>query len=154
VIRLTVERRSRVAKAEIERRLRAMTRALQIDNLEVSFVLTTDEQIQKLNKEYRGKDKPTDVLAFAQREGEFGSLAGALLGDVIVSVPTAERQARAAGKPLLDELTMLLAHGLLHLLGWDHDTAAKDRRMRAETDRLCRAASQRTDRKREKGSQS
>jgi probable rRNA maturation factor len=148
VIRLTIERRSKVTRAEILRRLSVMARVLQIEDLEVSFVLTGDEQIQKLNKEYRGKDRPTDVLAFAQREGEFGSLAGELLGDVIVSVPTAERQARAAGKALLDELTMLLAHGLLHLLGWDHETAAKDRRMRAETERLCKAASQSTEKKR------
>lgn len=154
MITLTVEGRSKVPRAEIVRRLEAMVKALQIENLEVSFVLTSDEQIQKLNREYRGKDKPTDVLAFAQREGEFGSLAGELLGDVIVSVPTAERQARAAGKTLMDELTMLLAHGLLHLLGWDHDTAAKDRRMRAETDRLVSAASQRPHRKSARRAQS
>jgi probable rRNA maturation factor len=57
-----------------------------------------------------------------------------------VSIPTARRQAIAGGRPLGPELTMLLAHGLLHLLGWDHDTPAKDRRMRRETDRLCAAA--------------
>jgi hypothetical protein len=63
-----------------------------------------------------------------------------VLGDVIVSVPTARKQADERGAGVLDEVTMLLAHGLLHLLGWDHDTPAKDRRMRAETDRLCQAA--------------
>lgn len=73
-------------------------------------------------------------------EGEFGALAGDVLGDVIVSVPTAAKQARAARKDVLSEVTMLLAHGLLHLLGWDHDTAAKDRKMKAETERLCLAA--------------
>src|SRR5438105_13479191 len=93
---------------------------------------------------YRGKDKPTDVLAFPMREGDFGrlhaGLPAGLLGDVIVSVPTAKRQARAAKKDLLEEITMLMAHGLLHLLGWDHDTAAKDRAMRAETERLIAAS--------------
>jgi probable rRNA maturation factor len=74
------------------------------------------------------------------REGEHAELAGDVLGDVIVSVPTAMRQASERGAAVIDEVTMLLAHGLLHLLGWDHDTAAKDRRMRAETDRLCAAA--------------
>src|SRR5262249_7231225 len=83
---------------------------------------------------------PTDVLAFALREGEHGALAGNMLGDVIVSVPTASRQAKAAKRPLLDEVTMLVAHGILHLLGWDHETDAKDEAMRAETNRLCRAA--------------
>ncbi|MCL2723960.1 MAG: rRNA maturation RNase YbeY [Polyangiaceae bacterium] len=117
-----------------------MIRVLQLNKFDISFVLTTDEQVHQLNKIYRKKDRPTDVLAFAMHEGEFGALAGNVLGDVIVSVPTARRQAEARGVRVLDEVTMLLAHGLLHLLGWDHDTTAKDRRMRAETDRLCAAA--------------
>lgn len=135
--------RARVDRAEIVRRAGAMMTALQLTKEEVSIVLTGDEQIQDLNRIYRNKDRPTDVLAFAQREGEHPLLAGDLLGDVIVSVDTANRQASANHCPLLDELTMLVAHGILHLLGWDHETAAKDRRMRAETDRLCAAASKR-----------
>jgi probable rRNA maturation factor len=107
---------------------------------EISFVLTDDKNIRRLNKVYRNIDRPTDVLAFALREGDFAELAGAALGDVIVSVPTARKQALERGASVLDEITMLLAHGLLHLLGWDHDTPARDRRMRAETDRLCEAA--------------
>ena len=126
--------------AEVRRRARAMLKALQLTKEEFSLVLTSDEQIHKLNKLYRSKDRPTDVLAFAQREGEFADFAGDLLGDVIVSVPTARRQASAANRELLDEVTMLVAHGLLHLLGWDHETEATDRQMRAETDRLCIAA--------------
>jgi probable rRNA maturation factor len=129
-----------LTRPEILRRVRAMIKLLQLDKAEVSFVLTNDERIHQLNKIYRGKDRPTDVLAFAMHEGEFGALAGHVLGDVIVSVPTARKQAKAHKKSVLEEVTMLLAHGLLHLLGWDHDTDAKDRRMRAETDRLCAAA--------------
>jgi probable rRNA maturation factor len=129
-----------VVRAEVERRLKAMLRALQLEESELSIVLTNDTHIHELNKLYRGKDKPTDVLAFAMREGEFSSLAGDILGDVIVSVPTAVRQAQERGVETLAEVTMLLAHGLLHLLGWDHDTAAKDRAMRKETERLVAAA--------------
>jgi probable rRNA maturation factor len=140
-VHLVVERAAgRVSSTEILRRSRAMLRALQLTKEEVSIVLTGDEQIQKLNRIYRNKDKPTDVLAFAQREGEMATLAGDLLGDVIVSVPTARRQANEQERPVIDEITMLVAHGILHLLGWDHDTGKKDRRMRAETARLCRAA--------------
>jgi len=117
-----------------------MIDALQLQESEVSFVLTDDKRIHQLNKVYRGKDRPTDVLAFALQEGEFAELAGRALGDVIVSVETARKQADERKVDLLDEVTMLLAHGLLHLLGWDHQTAAEDRRMRAETERLCRAA--------------
>jgi probable rRNA maturation factor len=141
-IALTIEQgpHEGIQRAEILRRVKAMIRLLQLGKAEVSFVLTDDERIHQLNKVYRHKDRPTDVLAFAMHEGEFGELAGHLLGDVIVSVPTARRQANARRTPLLDEVTMLLAHGLLHLLGWDHETVAKDRLMKAETSRLCAAA--------------
>ena len=122
-----------------------MLAALQLKNAELSIVLTGDKQIRKLNKIYRKKDRPTDVLAFAMNEGEFGSISHAglprLLGDVIVSVETAARQASEREVVLLEEVTMLIAHGILHLLGWDHDTDAKDRAMRKETARLCAAAS-------------
>jgi probable rRNA maturation factor len=113
---------------------------LQMPRAELSVVLTGDDQIQKLNHRYRGNNRPTDVLAFAQREGALGERAGRLLGDVVVSVPTAQRQAEQRGRGVVAELTELLAHGLLHLLGYDHDTPAKDRRMRQETKRLCLAA--------------
>ncbi len=129
-----------VDKRLLQTKIRAMMNALNLVQEEVSFVLTNDEEIHQLNFLYRKIDRPTDVLAFAQREGELGHLAGTLLGDVIVSVPTARKQAKAAGHPLEEELTMLLAHGLLHLLGWDHETPAKDRRMTKETDRLRAAA--------------
>jgi probable rRNA maturation factor len=130
-----------VSRALLQRRARAMLDAVQSADKEWSILLTGDDQIQNLNRIYRKKDRPTDVLAFSQLEGEHDAQAGRLLGDVIVSVPTARRQAAAARRDLLAELTMLLAHGLLHLLGWDHVTAAEDRRMRRETQRLCDAAS-------------
>jgi probable rRNA maturation factor len=117
-----------------------MLALLQLEKMELSVLLTDDDQIQQLNKMYRAKDRPTDVLAFAMREGDFSALAGNLLGDVILSVQTAQRQANERGVPVLAEATMLLAHGLLHLVGWDHDTEKKDRAMRAEVDRLCAAA--------------
>ncbi|HEY1958563.1 MAG TPA: rRNA maturation RNase YbeY [Polyangiaceae bacterium] len=146
-VRVVVETRlgQGVRREEIERRLVRMMTALKLRNSELSVLLTGDDQIQELNRLYRKKNRPTDVLAFAMNEG--GGLPRTspaelprLLGDVIVSLPTARLQAKRAGRPALDEVTMLLAHGLLHLLGWDHETAAKDRAMRAETDRLCAAA--------------
>lgn len=129
-----------ISRADVVRRARAMLEFIQMGDRELSILLTGDNQIQKLNRIYRKKNRPTDVLAFSQHEGELGDTADRLLGDVVVSIPTARRQAEASGRDLVSELTMLLAHGLLHLLGWDHETAAKDRRMRLETDRLCAAA--------------
>jgi probable rRNA maturation factor len=130
-------------RAEIERRLRRMMTALRLGDAELSVLLTGDDQIQELNRVYRKKNRPTDVLAFAMSEGGGPRTprgAPRLLGDVIVSVPTARAQAKQARRAALDEVTMLLAHGLLHLLGWDHDTPAKDRAMRSRVDRLCEAA--------------
>jgi probable rRNA maturation factor len=129
-----------VSPVDVKRRAVAMLKATRMGDAELSLVLTGDASIQELNRTYRNKDTPTDVLAFAQREGPLGKQAGNLLGDVIVSVPTARRQARAHRRSLVAELTMLMAHGVLHLLGWDHDTESRDRLMRRETARLCKAA--------------
>jgi probable rRNA maturation factor len=141
-VRLTVEgaARGRLPRPDVLRRARAMMGALGLESRELSIVLTGDEQIRELNRVYRHKDKPTDVLSFSQLEGELADGADSLLGDVIVSIPTAERQARSRKTDLTSEVTMLLAHGLLHLVGWDHDTPAKDRKMKHETARLCAAA--------------
>lgn len=139
--RASVARRANVpSNAVLKKRLEKMLVALELPDGEVSVLLTDDREIQRLNRDYRGVDKPTDVLSFAMREGEGGRFAGDVLGDLIVSAQTCARQAREAKRPVLDEATMLLAHGLLHLLGWDHETPAKDKAMRAETDRLCVAA--------------
>jgi len=91
--------------------------------VEVSVLLTDDRDIAELNLIYRGVDRPTDVLAFPQDE--------TLLGDVVISVETAKRQAEERGKPLDDELDLLVAHGLLHLLGYDDDTPEGLERMNA-----------------------
>ena len=135
-----------VDRRTMRRRAEKMLALLERDDAELSVAFVDDATIHALNRDYRNKDKPTDVLAFAMSEGEHGHMAGCVLGDVIISAPTAQRQARAAKKTLLAECTMLLAHGLLHLLGWDHDTAVKDRAMRAETVRLIAASEARAER--------
>lgn len=96
--------------------------------VEVSVLLADDATLQALNRTYRGKDRPTDVLAFPQD--------GRVLGDVVVSVERAARQARRAGHPLEREVALLVAHGTLHLLGYDDQTHAGDRAMRAAQDRV------------------
>lgn len=89
---------------------------------EVSITLVTDKTIRELNQQYRGIDSATDVLAFAMQEGDFKEITPDLLGDVIISVETAQRQAEEAGHSLQQELGILLIHGLLHLAGYDHMT--------------------------------
>ena len=90
-----------------------------------------DRALRRANRLYRGKDRPTDVLSFPGERGE----AGWHLGDVLISVPVARRQAAAAGHPVERELRVLLLHGVLHCLGHDHETdggamARLERRLR------------------------
>lgn len=95
----------------------------------VSFV--TKSEIRRLNARYRGHDRPTDVLAFAAREGARLPGGEHLLGDVVIGVPVAKQQAIEQGRSLAEELRVLFVHGLLHLLGYDHERSPADaRRMR------------------------
>ena len=95
---------------------------------ELSLALVRDRRMRALNREWRGKDRPTDVLSFPQH--------GRSIGDVVISLDTARRQAREGGWSLAAELRRLLAHGLLHCLGHDHQTPAQARRMAAAERRL------------------
>lgn len=91
---------------------------------EVSVLFTNDARIHLLNRLYREKDTPTDVLSFAfMDEGENPEGAGVILGDIVVSLETARRQAVDRGVESRDEIALLLLHGLLHLLGYDHEDA-------------------------------
>lgn len=133
-----------VRGADLRWRAERMLEALSMRDAELSILLCDDETIHELNRVYRNKDRPTDVLAFAMREGEGAVLHPGLLGDVVISVDTARRQARERGRTIVAEVTFLLAHGLLHLLGFDHQTREEERRMSARTDALVATCSTRT----------
>jgi probable rRNA maturation factor len=131
---------SPIGSSAIKLRAERMLAALSLRKAELSLVLCDDATIQQLNRQHRRKNKPTDVLAFALREGPVLRGAEELLGDVVISIDTARRQADERGHPLWAEVTMLLAHGLLHLLGYDHQTDEEERRMNARADVLVAAA--------------
>jgi probable rRNA maturation factor len=113
VVLLNRQRRRRVDAARVRRVLRRAARKLGVSG-EVALVLAGDRTLHRLNRDYRGKDKPTDVLSFPGEE------AG--LGDIVISVPTAERNARRLGRTLPQEIDVLALHGFLHVLGYDHET--------------------------------
>jgi len=142
-----VSRRAKRAPKVDVRRVRAlgdrMLGALDLADAELSVHLVDDFAMQVLNRDYRKKDAPTDVLSFPlpRRRGAPPE-APKLLGDVVISLPTALRQARSRKRALLPEVRFLLAHGLLHLLGFDHGTPKEKREMDRETRRLVRAASE------------
>lgn len=85
---------------------------------ELSVLLTDDKEIHRLNRDFRGKDKPTDVLSFPMPDPD-------LLGDVVISLPTAKRQAKKFGVSFEEEFYRLLVHGTLHLLGFEHERVSK-----------------------------
>lgn len=111
-----------------------MLDALNLGHAELSVLLTNDAGIHELNRLHRHKDRPTDVLAFPL-ELESDGHGEPLLGDIVISLETAQRQADSRRRPLVAEVRFLLAHGLLHLVGYDHDTAARKKKM----DRMARA---------------
>ena len=103
----------------------------------ISLTIVDDEAIRKLNREHRGKDKATDVLSFPLEPEAFSNER--LLGDIVISIDTARRQAADYDAPLQREIERLMIHGLLHVLGHDHMEAEERRVMEAEERRLAAA---------------
>lgn len=114
------QRKIKVDLAKIKLVAEKILKALNLTQAELSITLANDKQIRELNRQYRKIDRPTDVLAFPMQEGSFKGLNPFLLGDVIISLETALRQANNLGHSLQQELNQLLVHGILHLLGFDH----------------------------------
>ena len=142
-VRLTLPPRSRQLPRFDSRLLRSrasrMLKEVGQSISELSIAIVLDDEIAALNAEHRGKRSATDVLSFSLLEGDHSAHRGKLLGDVIIGIETAARQARVAHRGLDEEVARLLIHGILHLLGWDHEESAEAKLMRAEERRLWRA---------------
>ncbi|WP_455378372.1 rRNA maturation RNase YbeY [Petrachloros mirabilis] len=133
---VTIHRRRLLRLAQI------LLSAVGESSAEVGLLLVGDYHMRRLNRQYRRKDRTTDVLAFAMREAvvpRSARLARAQLGDIVISVPTAVRQAREGRRSPDAELTALLVHGILHLCGYDHERGrAEARRMQRREQTLLR----------------
>ena len=99
-----------------------------VPDAELGILFVGDAQIQDLNRRYLHRDKPTNVIAFPMQEGEFTGLHPSLLGDLVISVETARRQSRGFGLSERGMITLLLTHGILHLLGYEHERSRKKAR--------------------------
>jgi rRNA maturation RNase YbeY len=134
-IRIAIQNRQRtvaIRTAMVKRRVQQMMRYLGCADKELSVLFASDRLMQELNRVYRQQDRPTNVLAFPQCPMPSSRPAAAVLGDIVVSLPTAAREAGTLQQPLEERVTYLLLHGLLHLLGYDHErSAAACRRMEA-----------------------
>jgi rRNA maturation RNase YbeY len=122
-------RRVKIDHARLERSARAILADVGETSAELGVLLVGDQRMRDLNRRYRGKDRTTDVLAFAMREGfapQASRHISAMLGDVVIAVPTAARQAKQGQRSLDEELRVLLIHGILHLCGYDHERSEKE----------------------------
>lgn len=106
------------------------------DDTELSILITCDKEIHELNRQYLKRDKPTNVLAFPMNTGNSKVKSG-MLGDIVISVDTAKREALEMGITVMQRSCELLVHGLIHLMGYDHEISAKnEKRMQKEEKRL------------------
>jgi len=134
-------RGARVDVPRLRRRAREVLRAIGQSRSELSIALVDDDEISDLNGEWRAKPRATDVLSFSLVEGDFADHRGGMLGDVVISVETAAAQAADRKRGLDDTVARLLVHGVLHLIGHDHEDDDEARVMAAEERRVWRSLS-------------
>jgi probable rRNA maturation factor len=132
---IAIENRQKKVKLDrrrIRRSLRRLMKELHCEDSELSLLLVDDDQIREINRTYLKRDRSTNVISFAMTEGEFCSINPQLLGDIVLSVETAARDAATRSIDFMDEIEFLLIHGLLHLLGHEHEntTSAEARKMK------------------------
>jgi probable rRNA maturation factor len=127
----------RIPLKKIRQTARAILDALGFPDGELSILLVDDQQIETLNIQYLNRKGPTNVIAFPMREGQFNEITPNLLGDVVISVETAKNEAHEANRSMQIRFNQLLIHGILHLVGYDHETTAKEaQRMEAKSNEL------------------
>ena len=113
----------------IRQTVQATLNALDCPEGEISILIVDDSRIEELNRQYLQRQGPTNVIAFAMRDGEFSQVSPQLLGDIVISMDTAAREAANAGISTQQRFDELMVHGILHLFGYDHETSDKDARV-------------------------
>lgn len=127
---VTIHNHQKLFKIDLRRirkNLKRLLKELNCDDRAIGLLLVDDSEIKKLNNAYLCRNKPTNVLSFAMTEGEFGNINPQLLGDIVISVQTAYRDAMIGRIDLMDEVEFLMIHGLLHLLGHDHENTSTEK---------------------------
>lgn len=128
------QRRNPIGTPNLRKVAERILNALGYPDSELSVVITGDRGIRRVNRDYLDKDRPTNVISFAMNEGEFGGMNPGMLGDVIISADTAAREAEEGGIPFWSRLCFLMLHGILHIVGYDHERSGEveARRMEAK----------------------
>lgn len=127
---------------KIKKAAKAVLNALECPEGELSLLIVDDAEIALFNKDYLGREGATNVIAFPMREGEFGNINPLLLGDVVISVETAQREAEDMGIGAEERFMQLLIHGILHLFGYDHENDEEEAaRMETKSEELLKLIS-------------
>jgi len=122
-----------IDSGRIRRSLKRLLKELDCEERDVCVLLIDDKKIREINSSCLNRDRPTNVISFSMTEGEFGGINPQILGDIVISVETAFRDASAGRLDLMDELEFLMIHGLLHLLGYDHEEEAAEKAAEMKT---------------------
>ena len=120
------QKRRKLSLSTIRKKAQAVLNALDNPNAELSVVIVDDSEITELNQKYLNRTGPTNVIAFPMREGAFPGISPQLIGDVVISIDTSRREAELSGISTDERVDQLLIHGILHLLGYDHETGDDD----------------------------
>ena len=115
------QKKLKINTSKVRRTVNKILALLDLVGKEVSVLLVDNESIREINKKYLGRDTATNVISFAMAEGLHGSVNPALIGDIVISVEKALTDSRRSGMPMEDEIDFLLLHGILHLIGYEHE---------------------------------
>jgi len=127
---LSIKNQQKLFKVDLSRvrkSLKKLVKELNCEDRSISILLVDDKEIQKLNSAFLNRNTPTNVLSFAMTEGEFGNINPQILGDIVISVQTAYRDALIGHIDFMDEVEFLIIHGLLHLIGYDHEHTSAEK---------------------------
>lgn len=120
------QKKHKISKVKLQKKAQAILNALGSPEGELSILLVDDSEIKTLNKDYLNRSGPTNVIAFPMKEGDFSDINPQLLGDVVISMETAGREALQSGINTEERFAHLLVHGILHLFGFDHENSEQD----------------------------
>lgn len=124
------QKRIKIGKRKIRVKVTKLLKMMDCVNKEISITFVDDDTIQCINKQYLSKDRPTNVISFSLQEGEFGDINPEILGDVVISVDTAQHDAEKGNLSFDEEILFLIIHGLLHLLGYNHENTSRAKALR------------------------
>lgn len=120
------QKKCKIDTRRVRRSLKRLLAKLGCETKEISILFVDDEQILEINRNYLKRDRPTNVISFAMTEGSFGNVHPEILGDIVISIETALRDAVTSRLDVMDEVEFLLIHGLLHLLGYNHENGSTE----------------------------